>query len=226
MSDAVRSMFARIAGRYDLLNRVLSLGIDVRWRRTALALLRDDGHNRALDLACGTFDLALAALAAGKAARVDGCDFCAPMLAAGAGKRAGRPVSATVGDALRLPYADGAFDLAMVAYGWRNFGDPATSLAELRRVLRPGGQLLILEFFRPTGWWPRTFYATFGRAIFPAAGALLAGDAAAYRYLGRSIAGFLSASEAESLLARQGFTAQRWAPLSGGISHAMAADRL
>ena len=92
-------------------------------------------------------------------------------------------------------------------------------------MLRPGGQLLILEFFRPTAWWPRAFYATFGRTVFPLAGALLAGDSGAYRYLNRSIAGFLSAGEAGDLLARQGFTAQRWAPLSGGLSHAVAADR-
>lgn len=226
MSEAVKSMFARIAGRYDLLNRVLSAGLDVRWRRSALALLRGR-PGQVLDLACGTFDLSLAALAQGKAAQVHGCDFCAPMIAAGAAKRSGRAVTAAVGDALHLPYADASFDAALVAYGWRNFGDPGAALAELRRVLRPGGQLLVLEFFRPAGgaWWPRTFYATFGKAVFPTAGALLAGDAAAYRYLNDSIARFLTLPEARSLLTRHGFPGQRWLPLAGGISHAVAADR-
>ena len=117
---AVRSMFGRIAGRYDLLNRVLSARRDVAWRRHALGLWRGQPAE-VLDLACGTFDLAREALDQGKAKRVHGCDFCQPMLVAGAAKRSGRPVTASVGDALRLPYAEGAFDGAMAAYGWRNF---------------------------------------------------------------------------------------------------------
>ncbi len=223
-ASEVQSMFGRIAGRYDLLNRVMSGRQDVRWRRRALAMV-EGAPSDVLDLACGTFDLAREALVLGKAARVHGCDFCVPMLAAGAGKRAGRPISASAGDAMRLPYADGCFDLAMVAYGWRNFPDPAASLAELARVLRPDGQLLILEFFRPERWWPRAFSATFNRVVMPAAGAVLAGDAAAYRYLHRSIRSFLSTSEADALAARAGFARRRWLPFFGGISHALWARR-
>ena len=221
---AVRHMFARIAPRYDLLNRVLSARQDVAWRRAALALVEGSGH-RTLDLACGTFDLGLEALARGTAGSIHGCDFCQPMLVAGGGKRAGRPVSAAVGDALHLPYADGSFDLAMVAYGWRNFADPGTALEELARVLRPGGQLLILEFFRPEGWWPRTFYATFGKVVFPVVGGLLAGDSSAYRYLHDSVQGFLSTSDADGLLVGRGFSARRWLPFFGGVSHAVWAKR-
>ncbi len=224
MSEAVKHLFGRIAPRYDLLNRVLSARRDVVWRRKALTLL-DGKPQTILDLACGTFDLALQSLDEGKAVRVHGCDFCAPMLHAGADKRAGKAVSAAVGDALRLPYADGAFDAALVAYGWRNFGDPEASLRELYRVLKPGGQLLILEFFRPDGWWPKLFYGTFGRFVFPAIGGLLAGDASAYRYLNESIKGFLSTTDATDALTKTGFSGVRWQPFFGGVSHAVKAAR-
>lgn len=224
MSEPVKALFGRIATRYDLLNRVLSARRDVAWRRAALDLV-DARPGIALDLACGTFDLGLEALARGKALAVHGSDFCQPMLVAGAAKRAGRPVSASVGDAARLPFADGAFDLAMVAYGWRNFPDAAQSLRELKRVLRPGGQLLVLEFYRPERWWPRFFYGTFGRYVFPAVGGLLAGDASAYRYLNDSIARFLSVAEADDLLVREGFPMRRWLPFFGGVSHAVVAER-
>jgi demethylmenaquinone methyltransferase/2-methoxy-6-polyprenyl-1,4-benzoquinol methylase len=222
MSETVKALFANIAPRYDLLNRVLSARNDVRWRRRALDLV-DGRPESVLDLACGTFDLGLEALARGKAMRVHGCDFCQPMLVAGAGKRRGHPLSASVGDALHLPFADHAFDLAMIAYGWRNFSDPALALRELRRVLRPGGQLLILEFFRPLGWWPKLFYGSFGRFIFPAAGGALAGNPGAYRYLNESIGRFLAQGEADALLIRESFTQTRWTSFFGGVSHGVVA---
>lgn len=220
-SKDVQAMFGRIAGRYDLLNRVLSARLDLRWRRLAVDLL-PEGRGEALDLACGTFDLGLTALRQGRAARVHGCDFSVPMLAAGVTKRSGLALSATAGDALRLPFADAAFDVAMVAYGWRNFGDPLASARELRRVLRPGGHLLVLEFFRPVRWFPKVFYATFGRGVFPLAGSLLAGDRSAYRYLHASVQGFVSPGEADQHLIAAGFAQARWLAFSGGVSHAVA----
>ena len=222
-AESVKSMFGRIAPKYDLLNRVLSARRDVAWRRTALDLWRGTPAD-VLDLACGTFDLGLEAITRGKAQRIHGCDFCQPMLVAGAAKRAGLPVSAAVGDALRLPYADASFDGAMVAYGWRNFGDPAAAARELRRVLRPGGQLLILEFFRPVSWWPKTFYGTFGKVVFPAVGGVLAGDAAAYTYLNDSIKRFLTTEQADGVLRTAGFANTRWVSFFGGVSHGVAAD--
>jgi demethylmenaquinone methyltransferase / 2-methoxy-6-polyprenyl-1,4-benzoquinol methylase len=224
MSEAVKSLFANIAPKYDLLNRVLSARNDVRWRQRILRKVSGSPAD-VLDLACGTFDLGLEAIAQGKAKRVHGCDFCQPMLVAGASKRAGHPLSASVGDALHLPFADAGFDLAMVAYGWRNFGDPAASLNELARVLRPGGQILILEFFRPTKLWPKIFYGTFGKVIFPLAGGALAGNASAYRYLNDSIAGFVSQSEADSLITKSGFHEPKWESFFGGISHGVVATR-
>ena len=224
MSEAVKALFANIAPKYDLLNRVLSARNDVRWRKR---ILREVSGAPAdvLDLACGTFDLGLEALAQSKAKRVHGCDFCQPMLVAGTEKRQGHPLSASVGDALHLPFADGSFDLAMVAYGWRNFGDPRLALKELARVLRPGGQLLILEFFRPTSWWPKTFYGSFGRFVFLLVGGTLTGNADAYRYLNDSIARFLSREEGEAAIAEAGFTSQRWVSFFGGVSHGVVAGR-
>jgi demethylmenaquinone methyltransferase/2-methoxy-6-polyprenyl-1,4-benzoquinol methylase len=224
MSEAVKALFANIAPKYDLLNRVLSARNDVRWRKRILREVAG-APGDVLDLACGTFDLGLEALAQGKAGRVHGCDFCQPMLVAGADKRRGRPLSASVGDALHLPFADASFDLAMVAYGWRNFGDPRLALGELARVLRPGGQLLILEFFRPTTWWPKVFYGSFGKVVFPVVGGTLAGNADAYRYLNDSIARFLSRAEAEAAISTAGFAAQRWVPFFGGVSHGVVATR-
>jgi demethylmenaquinone methyltransferase/2-methoxy-6-polyprenyl-1,4-benzoquinol methylase len=224
MSETVKQMFGRIAPTYDLANRVLSARRDVAWRRNALDLLQG-APGDCLDLACGTFDFALEALARQRARRIHGCDFSLPMLQAGAAKRAGRPLSATTGDALRLPYASGAFDTAMVAYGWRNFGDPAAALTELARVLRPGGELLILEFFRPVRLWPRLFYGTFGRVMMPLVGGLVSGDRAAYSYLNKSISSFLSIDEAEALLGAAGFSGMRRLACFGGVSHALAGTK-
>jgi demethylmenaquinone methyltransferase/2-methoxy-6-polyprenyl-1,4-benzoquinol methylase len=217
-------MFARIADRYDLLNRVLSARRDVAWRKAALAMWEGQ-PTQVLDLACGTFDLGLEALQQGRATKVHASDFCFPMLAAGTRKRQNTPLSASVADAMALPFADGGFDGAMVAYGWRNFPDPRASARELARVLRPGGQLLILEFFRPTTWWPKTFYGTFGAVVFPAVGGLLAGDASAYRYLNESIAKFLTVEEALTALAEAGFTKLRTKSFFGGVSHAIVGVR-
>ena len=224
MSEAVKALFANIAPKYDLLNRVLSARNDVRWRRRILREVAGAPID-VLDLACGTFDLGLEALVQGKAQRVHGCDFCQPMLVAGADKRKGHPLSASVGDALHLPFTDRSFDMAMVAYGWRNFGDPRLALRELARVLRPDGQLLILEFFRPTSWWPKTFYGSFGKVVFPLVGGTLTGNAGAYRYLNDSIARFLSREEADAAIAEAGFTNQRWVSFFGGVSHGVVAGR-
>jgi demethylmenaquinone methyltransferase/2-methoxy-6-polyprenyl-1,4-benzoquinol methylase len=225
MSADVQNMFARIAPKYDFLNRVLSAQRDVGWRRDALDLL-DGQPADVLDLACGTFDLGLEAIARGKAKRVHGCDFVHNMLVAGGIKRAGHRVSATVGDALHLPYATGAFDAALLAYGWRNFDSPDAALKELRRVIKPGGQLLILEFFKPVDWWPKLFYSTFGRYVIPTVGKLLSGDSTAYTYLNASIWRFMSVEQAEVLFVANGFTVPKRLTCFGGVSHGLAAKRL
>ncbi|TVR44060.1 MAG: ubiquinone/menaquinone biosynthesis methyltransferase [Planctomycetota bacterium] len=222
MSQAVQDMFGRIAHRYDLVNRLLSAKRDVAWRRKALSFLPQPA-GVVLDLATGTGDLGAEALQAGLAQRVHGADFCVPMLSAGSSRRErSGPFSATAADALSLPYADGVFDAAMIAYGWRNFDDPAAALGELRRVLKPGGTLIILEFFRPERLWTRLFHRLFS-AVAPVMGALFAGNGAAYAYLHRSIQGFLSVTEADHLLTQGGFGNLRWHSCFGGVSHVVAA---
>jgi demethylmenaquinone methyltransferase/2-methoxy-6-polyprenyl-1,4-benzoquinol methylase len=224
MSKAVQEMFGSIAGRYDAANRIMSARSDVRWRRRALNVIR--GHPEVvLDLACGTFDLGLEALALNKARIVHGCDFSLPMLAAGSDKRRGQAVTATAADAMRLPFADRSFDLVVIAYGWRNFDQPTAALLEMARVLKPDGQLLILEFFRPTWWWPRLFYATFGRFVFPLLGGLVTRHPRAYRYLFDSVRSFMTVDEAERLLAVSGFGKIRRISCFGGISHGLTCDR-
>lgn len=211
-------MFAGIATRYDVANRLLSARQDVAWRRRTLARLQP-GTKRILDLACGTFDLGLDALRGETVTQVHGCDFCLPMLQAGARKRSGQALTATTGDGLHLPYADGAFDAAVMAYGWRNFDDPARGLAEMVRVIRPGGQVVILEFLRPQTWWPKAFLATFGRVVMPLAGGVITGRADAYRYLPESIQRFVSLDEAQALFAQAGLEAIEVVTCFGGVSH-------
>lgn len=224
MSQAVEQMFGQIAHRYDLVNRLLSARRDVAWRRVALSFLPDP-PGVVLDLATGTGDLGAEALAYGKARVVHGADFCVPMLRAGDQRRtqAGR-FSATAGDALKLPYVDHCFDAAMVAYGWRNFDDLSASLSELKRVLKPGGTLIILEFFRPQSMWTRCFHRLFA-TVAPIMGALFAGNRQAYAYLHRSIQGFVSVDEAAALLEQAGYDNLRWRRFFGGVSHVVAAHR-
>src|SRR5580765_3606617 len=150
--DSVRTMFDRIAPVYDVMNRVMTAGLDVRWRRlTASAAVR--AGDRVLDAACGTGDLAIADLKAG-AGKVTGLDFSEEMLAR-ARKKA--PLDWVQGDMLALPFADGTFDAATVGFGVRNVADLSLGLSELRRVLRPGGRLGILEITQPRGFL-RPFY--------------------------------------------------------------------
>ena len=222
MSQAVHDMFARIAKRYDMANRMLSAGCDTRWRKRALRMLNGDGLS-ILDLACGTFDLSRDALAIEKAALVHGVDFCAPMLHAGAKKRHELAITACAGDGHHLPFADHSFDAAIMAYGWRNMDDPKACLLEMKRCLKPGGQVLLLEFFKPLSWWPRFFYGSFGRYLFPLIGGVISGDASAYRYLYTSIQGFMSTAEADAVLKDCGFSDMQWHSFFGGVSHAVVA---
>ncbi len=212
----IRGMFGRIAHRYDLLNRTLSLGLDRRWRRAVAARVATAAPRRLLDVCTGTGDLALGQPAAGS---VYGCDFCLPMLALARGKTA---ASATrpawfAADALRLPLADGALDAVTVAFGIRNFEDLEAGLRELGRVLRPQGRVVILEFSTPRGalapvlrWWVRH--------VPPLLGRLISGDGEAYRYLATSVATFPDGDELCSLLQAAGFVGVRATPLTGGVA--------
>src|SRR5215468_1246577 len=210
--QAMRSMFDRIAPRYDLLNHLLSAGIDRRWRRRALDALELEGPARLLDLCTGTADLLVEGLSRDARHRGFGADLSERMLLRGRAKLARRGLLGRSGllcaDGERLPLRDASFDAALVAFGIRNIGDAPRALAEILRVLRPGGRLVVLEFSMPEGLLGRV-YRFYFRHVLPRVGGLVSGDASAYAYLPASVAAFPSPAEFASLLAAQGFSAVR-----------------
>jgi demethylmenaquinone methyltransferase/2-methoxy-6-polyprenyl-1,4-benzoquinol methylase len=221
-------MFDRIAPRYDLINRLLSAGTDVRWRRRAVDALALPPGARVLDLCTGTADLLLEALRRDTTRRGVGLDLSSSMLARAAAKVAQARMEArarlVAGDAQRLPVRSGRFDGALVAFGIRNVGDPAAALSELSRVLRPGGRLVFLEFSTPRGLFGRVFGA-YSRHVLPRVGGWISGDRGAYAYLPASVARFATPAAFGALMQAAGFTAVRWQPLTGGIAHVFEGTR-
>jgi demethylmenaquinone methyltransferase/2-methoxy-6-polyprenyl-1,4-benzoquinol methylase len=221
-------MFDRIAPRYDILNRVLSGGTDVRWRRRAVNTLALPQGGRVLDVCSGTADLLLEVLGRDGEARGLGVDLSQGMLLRGIGKlgRAGLHARSalSVGDAARLPLASAAFDGALMAFGIRNVADRIGALREICRVLRPGGRLLVLEFSMPEGLFGRA-YRLYFEHILPRIGALVSGDAAAYRYLPASVGEFPDPRAFRSLMTEAGFREVSSESLSGGIAHLYRGER-
>jgi demethylmenaquinone methyltransferase / 2-methoxy-6-polyprenyl-1,4-benzoquinol methylase len=208
--DAVRTMFDRIAPVYDAMNRVMTAGLDVRWRRLAAAAVVRKG-DRVLDAACGTGDLAIADAKAG-AGHVTGLDFSEQMLARARRKA---PLEWVQGDMLALPFDDATFDAATVGFGVRNVADLELALRELRRVLRPGGRLAILEITQPRGAM-KPFYSLWFDSIVPLLGKVLPGGSA-YTYLPASVKRFPSAEKLAELLRACGFGDVRFRLLGGSI---------
>lgn len=221
----ITTMFDRISPRYDLLNHLLSLGIDRRWRRKAIAALAPHlpGHRtaRVLDVATGTGDLAIAALAL-TPKQVIGIDPSEKMLDVGRAKVAARGLSETIslvpGDSRALPFSDGEFHAVTCAYGARNFADLEGGLREMRRVLAPGGRLALLEFSTPTRTPFRQLYRWYFRHVLPRVGRLISGDAAAYTYLPESVAAFPDGAAFCAILTACGYTDVVAEPLTLGIT--------
>jgi demethylmenaquinone methyltransferase / 2-methoxy-6-polyprenyl-1,4-benzoquinol methylase len=215
-------MFDRIAPRYDLLNRLLSAGTDVRWRRQCVDRLALAPGSRVLDLCTGTADLLLEWLGRDVRNAGAGVDLSSAMLVRGLAKlrrqRAAQPALLAAGDAERLPLQEETFDGAMVAFGIRNVGDAPAALREARRVLRPGGCLVVLEFSMPRGLLGAGYRLYFGR-ILPLVGGLISGDRGAYAYLPASVARFARPEEFGRLLGEAGFSEVSWTPLTAGIAH-------
>ena len=211
-------MFDAIAPRYDLLNRVLSAGIDRRWRARAIRSLALTGRETLLDVCTGTADVALQAR---DAARVVGVDFAGAMLLIGRRKvmAAGesRRVALLRGDATRLPVRDGSADAATVAFGIRNVQRPERACAEMARALRPGGRLAILEFGVPRIWGISTLYLWYFKHLLPAVGRMVSGHSAAYSYLPASVGSFPPPREFMTILEQAGFADVRADPLTFGI---------
>jgi demethylmenaquinone methyltransferase / 2-methoxy-6-polyprenyl-1,4-benzoquinol methylase len=225
---AVRTMFDRIAPRYDLLNRLLSAGVDVRWRRCCIDELGLGGSARVLDLCTGTADLLLEWLSRNREVRGMGIDLSTGMLSRAALKvrragAAGRAILAA-GDAERLPLQDATFDGAVVAFGIRNVGDIDAALREAARVLRPGGRLVILEFSVPPGLLGRLYRLYFTR-VLPVLGGLVSGSREAYAYLPASVERFDSPEALCERLRRAGFAGVAKRALTGGIAHLVSGGK-
>lgn len=191
--EEVRTMFDNIAGRYDLLNRILSLRIDVAWRNRAIRLLRRYHPEHILDVACGTGDFSIAALKSG-AKRVTGVDISENMLAAGRVKMQKNLLSDKImllsGDSEQLAFAEHTFDAVTVAFGVRNFEQLDKGLQEIYRVLKPGAPVVILEFSKPAVFPVKQLYHVYFSTILPLIGRLVSGDARAYTYLFESVSAF------------------------------------
>lgn len=217
----VQGMFGRVARRYDLLNHLLSFQLDKRWRAYTVKqvgeVLQRPGA-RVLDLCCGTGDLMLA-LERARGGPVMGSDFCHPMLIE-AQRKSGRRGAATAlvnADALEMPMADGSLDLITVAFGFRNFANYRKGLRELRRLLRAGGCLAILEFSQPPNRVFAALYGFYSRVVLPRVGALISGDREAYTYLPESVEKFPGPEELAAEMRAAGFDRVRFDRLTFGI---------
>jgi demethylmenaquinone methyltransferase / 2-methoxy-6-polyprenyl-1,4-benzoquinol methylase len=215
----VREMFSGIAKRYDLLNHMLSGNVDKRWRRVVATRVREklsSSSSCVLDVACGTGDLSLT-LFENTGARVVGTDFCRPMLEIAATKTAKR-IPLIEGDALQLPFREGSFDVATIAFGLRNLASVEVGLAELRRVLKPGGWVAVLEFSRPTNAIMRPLFGLYFTKVLPLMGGLISGSHAAYSYLPASVQKFPDQNQLSLLMQQSGFDQVAFENLTGGIA--------
>jgi demethylmenaquinone methyltransferase/2-methoxy-6-polyprenyl-1,4-benzoquinol methylase len=204
----VAAMFGRIARRYDLLNHLLSFGIDTRWRNLMAAEARLRPGDSALDVATGTADSAIVlARRVGSSGRIAGLDLTRGMLAIGRGKLSGRSnlrVDLHEGDAMHLPYRDGAFRAATMAFGGRNVPSLGGAFEEMTRVVAPGGRVVFLELNRPSIWGYRRLYDWYFHTFSPLIGGIISGDRSAYEYLPRSVDRFEDVEEIRGLMSAAG----------------------
>jgi ubiquinone/menaquinone biosynthesis methyltransferase len=221
----IRDMFAGIAGVYDRMNGLLSLGLDSRWRRHVARAI-DDSAADILDVCSGTGELLLTARDHGKGTRHVASDFCEPMLRAGIrdNRLDERSDGVVTADTQRLPFADASFDAVIVGFGLRNLGELDRGLEEIRRVLRPGGQLLTLEFFRVSRKWLEAPVAFYLSRVVPLLGRIVGGDGPAYTYLPESMGRFVTVAEFYDRLQKAGFDPEiRVESQTLGIAHLVCA---
>jgi demethylmenaquinone methyltransferase/2-methoxy-6-polyprenyl-1,4-benzoquinol methylase len=215
-------MFTTIARRYDLLNHVLSMNVDRSWRRALVRAAQPVPPRQVLDVATGTGDVAIAFARHSDAEEIVGIDPSEGMLEVGREKIARLGLGARVrmqeGDALALPYEDGAFDVVSIAFGLRNLPDFGAGMSEMARVLRPGGRLFVLEFFPPRGGLFLQAYRFYLGRVLPLAGRIISGSPEAYRYLAASIENFVSHEDIRRMMAEAGLVHHDAHRLSGGIA--------
>jgi demethylmenaquinone methyltransferase/2-methoxy-6-polyprenyl-1,4-benzoquinol methylase len=225
-SRAIREMFTAIAPRYDLLNHLLSANVDkLWWRRTARAFsaILSQPNPQVLDLCCGTGDMAFALSREAAKARITGADFSHAMLVRAAAKSStdlstkDHPVKWIEADALQLPFPDQNFDLVTSAFGFRNLADYDAGLREIRRVLRPAGEIGILECSEPAGLLGK-FYDLYFKLVLPKVGTLISGVKGAYAYLPASVARFPAPPEMLARMQAAGFREVSWTPYTFGIA--------
>ncbi len=223
-----RRLFDGIAPRYDLLNHMLSLGLDRGWRKRAVRALVPSRPERILDVATGSGDLAVAALVLNPE-QIAAIDVSEKMLAAAAAKikrkKDGHKIILQRADAGALPFADGSFDAAIAGFGVRNFPDLEKGLGEMRRVLKKGGVLVVLEFSCPRHFPLKQLHRFYLRCIVPLAGGLVSGNRSAYIHLGTSILAFPHGAEFAAILARCGFSRASCQPLHFGICSIYRAEK-
>ena len=215
-------MFSGIAGKYDLLNHLLSLNIDKRWRRLVRQKLESvlaDPKALVLDVACGTGDLSIELQTSSKA-KVIGTDFCRPMLTVAAEKNGMKSLSIPYveGDAMNLGFADDSFDAVTIAFGLRNLSNFRDGLAELRRVLKPGGRLVVLEFSSPVVPGFRQLFNFYFTSVLPRIGGAVSGSRGAYEYLPDSVSKFPDQKDLAELMRETGFDNVEYSNLTGGIA--------
>lgn len=218
--DQVSRMFDNIAWRYDFLNHFLSLGIDRRWRKRAIHILKNASPEKILDVACGTGDLSIEAVKL-KPGKITGIDISEGMLIKGREKlrrkRLENIITLIKGDSESLQFDDHSFDAAMVAFGVRNFEDLNKGLAEILRVLKPGGLLIVLEFSKPAGRFVKSIYNFYFFRILPFMGKVFSRDKSAYNYLPRSVNTFPDRNDFLDILNKIGFKETFFEELTMGI---------
>jgi len=219
--EQVELMFNRISPKYDLLNRVLSLGIDTIWRKKALNLLKKDQPKRILDVATGTADLAIEAAGRLKATSITGIDIAEDMLQIGREKIKKRNLESVItlqqGDSEKIAFADNTFDAVIVSFGVRNFEHLETGITEIHRVLKKGGNIMVLEFSQPQKTPFKQIYQFYFKNILPVIGKLVSKDTSAYTYLPESVNAFPDGKAFCGILEKTGFTVEHYKPYTFGV---------
>lgn len=210
MSEKVQNLFSDISKKYDFLNHVLSLNIDKSWRKKTISSIKSDKNSKikVLDLCAGTLDLSIEFLKQFPQGKIISADFAHPMLVEGLNKilpQDKERIQIICADALNLPLAENSIDAIFCGFGYRNLDDQEAGLKEMKRVLKPGGQLLILEFFKPTTMMSRFFHSTYNNILMPTMGKFIANNKEAYEYLRDSISNFETIEETKTLMQNQNF---------------------